>query len=85
MIQQLKNLIKNNPLAWIIFVLLLLSDWVMALIIWSIPSVFLMIIELGKEKRSEDWRIIFTPIENFIMFSIILADFVVWGFKKIKS
>jgi hypothetical protein len=42
-------------------------------------------LEIRKEKRREDWEIIFMPIVNFIMFSAILTSFVMKCFEKLKS
>jgi hypothetical protein len=42
-------------------------------------------LEREKEKRREDWEIIFTPIINFIMFSAVLTGFVIKWFEKLKS
>ena len=77
--------IKENGLAWIIFGLLLLSDWKIAILSWIIPVIVLTCLEIRKEKRREDWEIIFTPIINFIMFSMILTSFVMKCFEKLKS
>ena len=77
--------IKENGVAWIIFVLLLLSDWKIAILSWIIPVIVLTCLEIRKEKRREDWEIIFMPIVNFIMFSAILTGFVMKCFEKLKS
>ena len=77
--------IKENGVAWVIFVLLLLSDWKIAILSWIIPVIVLTCLEIRKEKRREDWEIIFMPIINFIMFSAILTSFVIKCFEKLKS
>ena len=77
--------IKENGVAWVIFVLLLLSDWKIAILSWIIPVIVFTCLEIRKEKRREDWEIIFTPIINFIMFSMILTSFVMKCFEKLKS
>ena len=77
--------IKENGVAWIIFVLLLLSDWKIAILSWIIPVIVFTCLEMKKEKRREDWEIIFTPIINFIMFSAVLTGFVIKWFEKLKS
>jgi hypothetical protein len=77
--------IKENGVAWVIFVLLLLSDWKIAILSWIIPVIVLTCLEIRKEKRREDWEIIFMPIVNFIMFSAILTSFVMKCFEKLKS
>jgi hypothetical protein len=77
--------IKENGVAWVIFVLLLLSDWKIAIFSWIISVIVLTCLEIRKEKRREDWEIIFTPIINFIMFSMILTSFVMKCFEKLKS
>jgi hypothetical protein len=77
--------IKENGGAWVIFVLLLLSDWKIAILSWIIPVIVLTCLEREKEKRREDWKIIFMPIVNFIMFSAILTSFVMKCFEKLKS
>lgn len=82
---ELKRLITDNGVAWIIFVLLLLSDWKIAILSWIIPVIVFTCLEMKKEKRREDWEIIFTPIINFIMFSAVLTGFVIKWFEKLKS
>jgi hypothetical protein len=82
---ELKRLITNNGVAWVIFVLLLLSDWKIAILSWIIPVIVLICLEIKKEKRREDWGIILTPVINFIMFSAILTGFVIKCFEKLKS
>ena len=77
--------IKENGVAWVIFVLLLLSDWKIAILSWIIPVIVLTCLEIRKEKRREDWEIIFMPVVNFIMFSAILTSFVIKCFEKLKS
>ena len=77
--------IKENGVAWVIFMLLLLSDWKIAILSWIIPVIVLTCLEIRKEKRREDWEIIFMPIVNFIMFSAILTSFVIKCFEKLKS
>lgn len=77
--------IKENGVAWIIFVLLLLSDWKIAILSWIIPVIVLTCLVMRKERRREDWEIVFTPIINFIMFSAILTGFVMKCFEKLKS
>lgn len=77
--------IKENGVAWVIFVLLLLSDWKITILSWIIPVIVLTCLEIMKGKRREDWEIIFTPIINFIMFSMILTNFVMKCFEKLKS
>ena len=77
--------IKENGVAWVIFVLLFLSDWKIAILSWIIPVIVFTCLEIRKEKRREDWEIIFTPIVNFIMFSAILTGFVIKCFEKLKS
>ena len=77
--------IKENGVAWIIFGLLLLSDWRIAILSWIIPVIVLTCLEIRKEKRREDWEIIFMPIVNFIMFSAVLTSFVMKCFEKLKS
>ena len=77
--------IKENGVAWIIFVLLLLSDWKIAILSWIIPVIVFTCLEMKKEKRREDWEIIFMPIINFIMFSAVLTGFVIKWFEKLKS
>jgi hypothetical protein len=79
---ELWKIVMRNPLAWVVFGLLLLSDWRTALLIWIIPLIFLICLELKKEKRIEDWEIILTPIVNFIMSSMILTSFIIRIFKK---
>ena len=82
---QLKKSIKNNGVAWVIFVLLLLLDWKITILSWIIPVIALTCLEIKKEKRREDWEIIFTPIINFLMFSAILTSFAIKCFEKLKS
>ena len=82
---ELKRLITDNGVAWIIFVLLLLSDWKIAILSWIIPVIVFTCLEMKKEKRREDWEIIFMPIINFIMFSAVLTGFVIKWFEKLKS
>jgi hypothetical protein len=82
---ELKRLITDNGVAWVIFVLLLLSDWKIAILSWIIPVIVFTCLEMKKEKRREDWEIIFMPIVNFIMFSAILTGFVIKFFEKLKS
>ena len=82
---ELKRLITDNGVAWVIFVLLLLSDWKIAILSWIIPVIVFTCLEMKKEKRREDWEIIFTPIINFIMFSAVLTGFVIKWFEKLKS
>ena len=77
--------IRKNGLAWIIFGLLLLSDWKIAILSWIIPVIVLTCLERRKDKICEYWEIIFTPIINFITFSIILTIFVMKCFEKLKS
>ena len=77
--------IKENGVAWVIFVLLLLSDWKIAILSWIIPVIVFICLEIRKEKRREDWEIILTPIINFIMFSAVLTGFVIKWFEKLKS
>ena len=77
--------VKENGGPWFIFVLLLLSDWKIAILSWIIPAIVLTCLEIRKEKRREDWEIIFMPIVNFIMFSAILTSFVIKCFEKLKS
>ena len=77
--------IKENGVAWVIFVLLLLSDWKIAILSWIVPVIVLTCLEIRKEKRREDWEIIFMPIVNFIMFSAVLTGFVIKFFEKLKS
>jgi len=77
--------IKENGGAWVIFVLLLLSDWKIAILSWIIPVIVFTCLEMKKEKRREDWEIIFMPIINFIMFSAVLTGFVIKWFEKLKS
>lgn len=77
--------IKENGGAWVIFVLLLLSDWKIAILSWIIPIIFFSCLEIRKEKRREDWEIIFMPIVNFIMFSAVLTIFVMKCFEKLKN
>jgi len=82
---ELKRLITDNGVAWVIFVLLLLSDWKIAILSWIIPVIVFTCLEMKKEKRREDWEIIFMPIINFIMFSAVLTGFVIKWFEKLKS
>ena len=82
---ELKRSITDNGVAWVIFVLLLLSDWKIAIFSWIIPIIVLTCLEIRKEKRREDWGIIFMPIINFIMFSAVLTGFVIKWFEKLKS
>ena len=77
--------IKENGVAWVIFVLFLLSNWKIAILSWIIPVIVFTCLEIRKEKRREDWEIIFTPIINFIMFSAVLTGFVMKCFEKLKS
>ena len=84
-LKNISSIFGGNPLAWIIFGLLLLSDWKIAILSWIIPVIVLTCLEIRKEKRREDWEIIFTPIVNFIMFSAILTSFVIKCFEKLKS
>ena len=84
-LKNISSIFGGNPLAWIIFGLLLLSDWKIAILSWIIPVIVLTCLEIRKEKRREDWEIIFTPIVNFIMFSAILTSFVMKCFEKLKS
>ena len=81
-LRELRRLITDNGLAWIIFGLLMLSNWKIVFLIWIVPSVFLTCLELKKEKRIEDWEIILTPIVNFIMSSMILTSFIMRIFKS---
>ena len=83
--KKLKCWISDNGVAWIIFGLLLLSDWKIAILSWIIPVIVFTCLEMKKEKRREDWEIIFMPIVNFIMFSAILTSFVMKCFEKLKS
>lgn len=83
--KKLKCWISDNGAAWIIFGFLLLLDWKIAVLSWIIPVIVLTCLEIRKEKRHEDWKIIFTPIINFIMFSAILTSFVMKCFEKLKS
>ena len=83
--KELKSLITDNGVAWVIFVLLLLSDWKIAILSWIIPVIVFTCLEIRKEKRREDWEIIFTPIINFIMFSAILTSFMIKCFEKLNS
>ena len=91
-IMKVSNCLKNissifggNPLAWIIFGLLLLSDWKIAILSWIIPVLTFIVLERKKEKKRGDWEIILTPIVNFVMFSAILTSFTVKCFEKLKS
>ena len=84
-LKNISSIFGGNPLAWIIFVLLLLSDWKIAILSWIIPVIVFTCLEMKKEKRREDWEIIFTPIINFIMFSAVLTGFVIKWFEKLKS
>ena len=91
-IMKVSNCLKNissifggNPLAWIIFGLLLLSDWKIAILSWIIPVLTFIVLERKKEKKRGDWEIILTPIINFIMFSAVLTGFVIKCFEKLKS
>jgi len=91
-IMKVSNCLKNissifggNPLAWIIFGLLLLSDWKIAILSWIIPVIVLTCLGLRKEIRREDWEIIFMPIINFLMFSAVLTSFVMKCFEKLKD
>jgi len=77
--------IKENGGAWFIFVLLLLSDWKIAIFSWIIPVLTFIVLERKKEKKRGDWEIILTPIINFIMFSAVLTGFVIKCFEKLKS
>ena len=90
-IMKVSNFSKNissifggrNGGVWVIFVLLLLSDWKIAILSWIIPVIVLTC--LKKEKRCEDREIILTPIINFIVFSAILTGFMIKCFEKLKS
>ena len=84
-LKSISSIFGGNPLAWIIFGLFLLSDWKIAILSWIIPVIVLTCLEIRKEKRREDWEIIFMPIINFIMFSAILTGFVMKCFEKLKS
>ena len=84
-LKSISSIFGGNPLAWIIFGLLLLSDCKIAILSWIIPVIVLTCLEIRKEKRREDWEIIFMPIVNFIMFSAILTSFVMKCFEKLKS
>ena len=84
-LKSISSIFGGNPLAWIIFGLLLLSDWKIAILSWIIPVIVLTCLVMRKEKRREDWEIILTPIINFIMFSAILTSFVMKCFEKLKS
>jgi hypothetical protein len=84
-LKNISSIFGGNPLDWIIFGLLLLTDWKIAVLSWIIPVIVLTCLEMGKEKRREDWEIIFMPIINFIMFSAVLTGFVIKWFEKLKS
>jgi hypothetical protein len=84
-LKNISSIFGGNPLAWIIFGLLLLSDWKIAILTWIIPVIVFICLEMKKEKRREDWEIILTPIINFIMFSMVLTGFVMKCFEKLKS
>jgi hypothetical protein len=84
-LKNISSIFGGNPLAWIIFGLLLLSDWKIAILSWIIPVIVLTCLVMRKEKRRDDWEIILTPIINFIMFSAILTSFMMKCFEKLKS
>lgn len=72
--------IKENGVAWVIFVLLLLSDYKFALLFWIIPLVTLFVLEWWKFKGKEySWDIILTPVVNFYALSaLILGPIIEW-------
>ena len=72
--------IKENGVAWVIFVLLLLSDYKFALLFWIIPLVALFVLEWWKFKGKEySWDIILTPVVNFYALSaLILGPIIEW-------
>lgn len=84
-LKSISSIFGGNPLAWIIFGLLLLSDWKIAILSWIIPALTFIVLERKKEKKRGDWEIILTPIVNFIMFSAVLTGFVMKCFEKLKS
>ena len=72
--------IRKNGLAWIIFVLLFLSDWKFAVLFWIIPMAILVGLEFWKfERVKHDWEIILTPVINFYFLSaLIFASIIEW-------
>ena len=72
--------IRKNRLAWIIFVLLLLSDCKFAILFWIIPIVILVGLEFWEFGRvKHDWEIILTPVVNFYFLSaLIFVSMIEW-------
>ena len=72
---ELKRLITDNRVAWILFLIFLMMDWKIALVCYLIP-VFVLWIVWNKKKRS-DWEIVLTPITNlYVLYDIIWGYFV---------
>ena len=69
---QLKKLISDSKVAWILFFVFFLMDWKSALVCYLIPLFILWIV--WKEKRRSDWELVLTPITNlYVLYEVI------WG------